>query len=1044
LDSTPYDVFISYARRDDADGIIAALRDAVYDDYRKYSSEPFRIFFDQRDIHSRHDWELRLREGLRTSRALLICLSPNYLRSTYCRWEWDEFCRVQARRIGGADAVTGVYLVDVDPPERYDEPVLAWHHEVSRVQLEQLQPWFAEGAGALEDAEVRRRLRALGRGVYTHLRQARLAQHAPGNLHRHNPAFTGRTHELRALRDHLSGGAPGVVAVLHGVGGMGKSELAATYAHTNAHAYQGGTWQVDAEGHTDMLEAVATLASSPELGLPPSETDRADPRLVGRHVLARLIGLTTAARGREEATGACLLLLDNVSEPALLSEAQVSVLPQQPWFHVAATTRLGSADFGTPGTRRSTALIEVGPLDVEDAVALIREHQPPRDAAKLRTDFSSPHEAQSAAAIVELLDAYTLAVEHAAVYLGTSGSEPSELLSLLQTHGATMLDQVGASTEGAAAIRHREKLAGSIVDQTLRRLPRRAKSALAFASLLPPDTIPWEWLEHLTVESAAQPPAVLPGLSGTDDWTSTRRILEGRRLLTLAGDLRFGRLHRVLQQHLRTQLADTAAERRLDRYLLDEAQQLVTAGLPDAALLAATAAALSDRLSDGADELADPALRLLDRANHRVDLATLADLAEATREAYKRLTAADPDNSQYQRGLSQSTQAVAETLVTRNDIPHAFEHYTVALRVDEALATATKDADDDYEVTNSMTGLAKLYSYHGQPATAAELYNRALGIAERLAHDHPNVILYRRQQGVILDLLADLSTRRGDLGSALPHLQRALAISQQLAADRPHDTELQRDHAVALGKAGHLLAKCGHFSFARELHDEALGIVEQLADYDRANRQYQRDLSTRLQAVGETYAAEGDLESALPYYHRALDLSEQLLVGASDDTELLRGHSVILALVGDAHAQTDDLESAIDMFRRAAAIDERINALNPGNTQYLRDLSVDLEKLADLHARRSQKRDACDLYSRSLSISSQLAAADPADARAQRDLAVATAKFAEAWEEFDVVAAHSGWAQARQILAALASTGSLSDGDQKLFDYVGNKLMDRT
>ena len=29
---------------------------------------------------------------------LLVCLSPNYLRSPYCRWEWEVFHRLQARK----------------------------------------------------------------------------------------------------------------------------------------------------------------------------------------------------------------------------------------------------------------------------------------------------------------------------------------------------------------------------------------------------------------------------------------------------------------------------------------------------------------------------------------------------------------------------------------------------------------------------------------------------------------------------------------------------------------------------------------------------------------------------------------------------------------------------------------------------------------------------------------------------------------------------------------------------------------------------------
>jgi hypothetical protein len=48
------------------------LRDAIYDDFREFSAEPFRIFFDTSEIQSHSDWQLRLRQGLVTSRVLLV------------------------------------------------------------------------------------------------------------------------------------------------------------------------------------------------------------------------------------------------------------------------------------------------------------------------------------------------------------------------------------------------------------------------------------------------------------------------------------------------------------------------------------------------------------------------------------------------------------------------------------------------------------------------------------------------------------------------------------------------------------------------------------------------------------------------------------------------------------------------------------------------------------------------------------------------------------------------------------------------------------
>ena len=51
------------------------------------------------------DWQHRILGALRHSKILLVCLSPDYFRSPYCRWEWDEYLRRQVHQLMGAESV---------------------------------------------------------------------------------------------------------------------------------------------------------------------------------------------------------------------------------------------------------------------------------------------------------------------------------------------------------------------------------------------------------------------------------------------------------------------------------------------------------------------------------------------------------------------------------------------------------------------------------------------------------------------------------------------------------------------------------------------------------------------------------------------------------------------------------------------------------------------------------------------------------------------------------------------------------------------------
>ena len=1007
MDSSEYDLFISYARKDNATGWVSGLFDAIYEDFRGFSSEPFKIFFDTKEIHSRQDWELRLREGLRSSRVLLMCLSPDYLKSPYCRWEWEEFARVQARRIAGGDPVTGVYFVDLGGDQQYESAVAAWRHEhaVERVQLENLQPWFPDGVKALQEAEVRARVKALGQGVHEALSQARLAKQAPGNLRRHNPLFVGRIKELHALREQLTGGAVGVVTALQGIGGMGKTELAARFAHVYAADYQGGTWQVDADGQTDMLEALSTLALFPDLGLRVKDADLNDRHWLGRRVLARLAELNEKARASDPLKAACLVLLDNVSEVELLSEDQLGVLPEESWLHLMATTRMGTNDIGVAGTRASVAMIEVGRLGVEDALELMREHQPARDAAHLYPDFASPAEEDAARRIVALLDGYTLAIEVAAVYLGVTGEQPTSLLADLQAHGAAVLDQATTEEPDTAdrttaairgQIRHQDKLAGQIIDQTLQKLPPRARNVLAFACLLPPDAIPWDWLRELT--SAQAPSSTgLRGLSRGDGWAATLRVLEGRRLLTPADDARFARLHRVMQAHLRrTALVQPLTENRLDVALQQESEALATASPPDTKLLDVTAAAVTARLAEGSDGLARAASGLVDRVRERLNLASAENLVVAMLHSFERLVAAEPANTDLQHDLSASLNKVGEVRVARGDVAGAFNAHTRAVEIAEALVAAEPGNPVRQQgLSISLSAVGGLRAAHGDPAGALRDYTRSLDMAERLVAAQPGNTLYQRDLSDRLNNIGDIKAARGDPHGALNAYTRSLHILEGLAAADPQNSSYQRDMTVRLNNIGDLHARWADSVDALHAYGRSVHILEGLATADPDNTGYKRELAASLVRVGNVRNEHNDAAAALRPYASAVHILEDLVAADPDNIGYQHRLATTLNRVGDAQAVLKDRDDALRAHVRAVQILERLADADKENTEFQRNLASGLIRVGDAQTAIGDLASALDAYVHGLEVRGRVAAADRENNWCQRDVAVSVNKVAE-------------------------------------------------
>ncbi|MCG6942593.1 MAG: toll/interleukin-1 receptor domain-containing protein, partial [Thiohalocapsa sp.] len=655
----PFQLFLSYARKDNqpppeaagAEGWVTAFERTLRERHGRWSSRALNIFFDQQSIDDCSDWRRRLSEGLRQSRLLLAFLSPNYICSANCLWEWEEYLKREHTSARGDDGILPVFFVKPRDLTIGDEEAIAdwlarmercypWfrvppallagdaermarafardlHRRQRGLSLE-LADWYRAGPGVLREldaaarsAEVTARARAeagakrggllgwlrgrapattapptpdpqqlaarmdaIGRHIARRLNRIRLADLAPTNVARGHEHFVGRHAELTALHDTLIGGGEdasprgggcGLIAAAHSPGGLGKTALARQYAHAYAEYYAaGGTWEVPCEGARELGEALLRLVErggafasmGAEVGIPLALTDaqkqdfsavmgavmdylrrvteRRAPLLRERLALPADCPAADAAKllppaGQPRA----LLILDNVTDPALLGASQLGDLPNADWLEVIVTTRLDPADFGA-GARWHHA-IEVPPLPPGDALDLLRDFQPERRFAA--DPAAEAAETEAARHIVAALGGYTLAVELVGAHLGTHAGAltPRGFVERFRAEGLMdIVDPLADEDRVAAQIRHQQRQVGTVLDWSLARLSATARTALGFAALLQPDRVPLPWLQWLTRNR--HPDALTERPGHPDPWVSVWQSLTGLRLLKPAGE----------------------------------------------------------------------------------------------------------------------------------------------------------------------------------------------------------------------------------------------------------------------------------------------------------------------------------------------------------------------------------------------------------------------------------------------------------------------------------------------------------------------------
>ncbi|WP_406383877.1 FxSxx-COOH system tetratricopeptide repeat protein [Streptomyces sp. NBC_01618] len=280
-----------------------------------------------------------------------------------------------------------------------------------------------------------------------------------GGVPRRNTRFTGREELLSKAYRALQDAGPGAgVVTLHGMSGVGKTQLAAEYVYRFGSEYD-VVWWVPADRRALYRQKLAELA--PELGLS-----------TGAEYGERLRAVRDALR-RGEPYSHWLLVLDGADEPEHIWD----LVPTGPG-HVLITSR------NPEWSEHNSNLVEVPVYAREESVAFIR-----RRAPRL-----TPPEADQ---LAEALEDLPLLLDQTAGWLNDSDMSVEEYIDLLE--GGIDQDVVKVSADFPLAF----QTAWSILLNKLKDTVPESVDLLRLCSFFAPGSIPVRLLKEM-------PPGELP------------------------------------------------------------------------------------------------------------------------------------------------------------------------------------------------------------------------------------------------------------------------------------------------------------------------------------------------------------------------------------------------------------------------------------------------------------------------------------------------------------------------------------------------------
>ncbi|MFE4547886.1 FxSxx-COOH system tetratricopeptide repeat protein [Streptomyces sp. NPDC056785] len=745
------------------------------------------------------------------------------------------------------------------------------------------------------------------------------------NVPSRNPRFTGREASMTRVREGLLDGGQAVVQAVHGLGGIGKTQLALEYAHRFASQYD-VVWWIDAEQADQIPVHYTELAT--RLGIATAEAG------TGHSTQSLLAHLRTLDRW--------LIVLDNAEDPGVFK----SVLPPAGPGHVLITSR-------NPGWKDTVPSHGLDVFARGDSVAYLTTSIP-RIAA------------EQADALADDLGDLPLALAQAAGII-TTGMTPDRYRHLLTSKTTALMGNGGPPNYPAS-------LAATVDIATARLADEHPQAAdlLRLAAFLGPDPIPTAWLETSRDQMATL--TVDP-----DDFMWPQTALQPLARFGLANvDHETFQIHRLIQAIVRDHSGEadtTAAE--------DDVSALLTAIAPtdtDDPATWSTWASLTSHLTARLHAIAQhPPLH--QTLINTVDYLCVSGQARAGRYLATTLRPAwiatlgddHPDTLSITYGLATSLAHLGEyeqarrmhadslerrrralgdnhpdTLQSANNLASTLAHlgeYEQARRMDEGTLQRRRRAlgDDHPDTLQSAHNLATALARLGEYEQARRLHADTLERHRRtLGDDHPVTLHSANNLSGTLARLGEYKQARRLYEDTLERRRRALGD----------------DHPDTLSSANNLattLSGLGEYEQGRRMHEDTLERRRRaLGDDHPDTLQSANNLASTLARVGEYEPARRMHEDTLEHRRRALGDDHP------DTLQSANNLATTLSSLGEYEQGRRMHEDTLERRQRTLGND------HPDTLQSAHNLSGTLDRLGEYEQGRRMDEDTLERRRRTL------------------------------------------------------------------------------
>ena len=276
----------------------------------------------------------------------------------------------------------------------------------------------------------------------------------------------------------------------------------------------------------------------------------------------------------------------------------------------------------------------------------------------------------------------------------------------------------------------------------------------------------------------------------------------------------------------------------------------------------------------------------------------------------------------YLRGKAATLSQMANIYARQGEIEQALNLYQQSLEIEE-------DTDDWLGQAGTLQQIASIYAQQGKVQKALKLFQQSLDIEEDIDD--------LQGKGQTLHSMAIIYVQQGEVQQALKLFQQSLDIAEGI------DNLWMK--ASTLNQMGDIYINRGEVQQALELCKQSLEIAERIGSV--------KTKTAALNNLARIYARQGEVQQALGLYQQSLEIDER--------TDDVQGKAVTLHNMAGIYADLGEIQQALAFYRQCLEIAERIDDVKM--------TAAVLQAMGTIYSQKGEVQQALELYQQSLEIS---------------------------------------------------------------------------